>query len=323
MARQLRIEYEGAFYHVTSRGNQRDQIFWDDNDREEFKKIIKRTKERYAYLLHSYVLMDNHYHLLIETPHANIKQVMQNVNTSYTVYVNRRHRRAGHLFQGRYKAFIVDKESYLIGLGRYIHLNPVRAGIVERPEDYRWSSYGDYMYGGSKQLITDTGDTLHAFSKSRATAAKRYHEFVKAGIKEESPLREVVGSILGDEGFRELVKKHLKGIPDKAEIPDIKRIEPKYKVEDIIRMVGKNYGIGVGELLRRKKATESQRKMAIYLGKTLSGSTNREVGRVFGITAQAVTNAVRDIENRMEEDSQFTKEIAKIKKSAERVKCIM
>ena len=111
MARQLRIEYEGAFYHITSRGNQREQIFWDNKDREKFKSILIRTKERYSYLLHSYVLMSNHYHLLIETPYANIKQVMQNINTSYTVYVNKRHKRTGHLLQGRYKAFIIDKES--------------------------------------------------------------------------------------------------------------------------------------------------------------------------------------------------------------------
>jgi REP element-mobilizing transposase RayT len=114
MARQLRIEFEGAFYHVTSRGNMRGQIFWDNRDRSKFQEILKRTKDRYGYLLHAYVFMDNHYHLLMETPHANIKQVMQNINTSYTVYINKRHRRFGHLFQGRYKSFIVDKESYLL-----------------------------------------------------------------------------------------------------------------------------------------------------------------------------------------------------------------
>ena len=110
MARQLRIEYEGAFYHVTSRGNQRERIFWDDKDRDGFKQILKRTKERYGYLLHAYVLMDNHYHLLIETPHANIKQAMQNINTSYTVSVNKRHKRYGHLLQDATR-LLSDKES--------------------------------------------------------------------------------------------------------------------------------------------------------------------------------------------------------------------
>lgn len=114
MARQLRIEYEGAFYHVTSRGNERGRIFWDEKDKERSKTILERTKERYGYLLHAYVFMDNHYHLLVETPRANIKQIMQNINTSYTVFVNRKYQRFGHLFQGRYRAFIVDKERYLL-----------------------------------------------------------------------------------------------------------------------------------------------------------------------------------------------------------------
>ncbi len=317
MARQLRIEYEGAFYHVTSRGNQKERIFWDNKDREELKKIIKRTKERYKYLLHAYVFMDNHYHLLIETPYTNIKQVMQNINTSYTVYINRRHKRAGHLFQGRYKAYIVDKESYLLELGRYIHLNPVRAGIVERPEDYKWSSYRDYIYGGKGVTITDTEDTLYSFSKKRAIAAKKYYEFVNAGIKVESPFKDAVGNILGGERFRERIKRHLKGIQDKVEISDIKKIEPKHKLEDVVRGAADYYGIEEGKLLKRKRATDKQRKVAIYLSKVLSGSKNIEVGRVFGVTAQAVTNAVRDIEKRIEEGIKFKKEIAMIKKAIE------
>ena len=215
MARQLRIEYEGAFYHVTSRGNQKERIFWDDKDREEFKRILKRTKERYGYLLHAYILMENHYHLLIETPYANIKQVMQNINTSYTVYINRRHSRAGHLFQGRYKAFIVEKENYLMELGRYIHLNPVSAMIVGRPGDYRWSSYREYVFGRDKRTITDTDDTLYSFSKKRAIASKKYQEFVQAGIKEKSPLMKAVGSILGGEAFREKIIRYIKGTPDR------------------------------------------------------------------------------------------------------------
>lgn len=318
MARQLRIEYESAFYHVTSRGNQKELIFWDDKDREEFKKILKRTKERYGYLLHAYVLMDNHYHLLIETPKANISQIMQNINTSYTVYVNRRLKRAGHLFQGRYKAFIVDKENYLLELGRYIHLNPVRAGIVKRPEDYKWSSYKEYVLGRTEGAIADMGDTLYSFSKRRTIAAKKYQEFVYAGIKEKSPLLKAVGSVIGDETFREKVIKYLKGIPDKTEIPEIKKIEARHKIEDIIKAVTEYYGTREDELLKRKKSTERQRKIAIYLCKTLSGNKNIEVGRVFGITLQAVTNVLRDIEKKTGEDKKLSKDLFLIKKSMKR-----
>jgi REP element-mobilizing transposase RayT len=313
MARQLRIEYEGAFYHITSRGNQREQIFWDNKDREKFKNILRRTKERYSYLLHAYVLMDNHYHLLIETPYANIKQIMQNINTSYTVYINKRHKRTGHLLQGRYKAFIIDKESYLLELGRYIHLNPVRAGIVPRSEDYKWSSYREYINRSNKEGLTDTSDTLYTFSKKQAIAAKKYQEYVNAGIKEKTPLKDAIGSILGDKIFREDALRHMKGNQDKTEIPELKKIQSRHKVEDIIKTIAKYYKIREEELLKRKKATERQRKIAIYLCKALSGKKNIEVGRVFGITTQAVTNAMRNIEARRAEDRRVEKEIIQIK----------
>lgn len=323
MARQLRIEYEGAFYHVTSRGNQKGEIFWDDMDREEFKRILERTKERYGYLLHAYVLMGNHYHLLIETPHANIKQIMQNLNTSYTVFVNRRHGRVGHLFQGRYKAYIVDKESYLLELGRYIHLNPVRAGIVKKPEDYKWSSYRDYIYGNKQGTITDTDDTLYSFSKRRAISASNYHEFVNAGFHAKPPLGEAVGSILGNKAFRESVLRYLKGIPDKTEIPEIKKIETKYGLEDIVRIVAEYYGIEEDELLNRKKATQKQRNIAVHLCKILSGRKNAEIGKIFGIKIQGVTNTIRRIEKVMEEDGRLRREIAMIKKAVCGLKCIV
>ena len=207
MARQLRIEYEGAFYHITSRGNQREKIFWDTKDRERLKAILERTKERYGYLLHGYVLMNNHYHLLVETPLANIKQIMQNINTSYTVFVNRKYNRSGHLFQGRYKGFIVDKDRYLLALNRYIHLNPVRAGAFKRAEEYRWSSYREYLYGFMDGALTDTDETLTLFSKHRAVAVTKYKEFVEAGIRAKTPLEDAAGSILGGGAFRECLSE--------------------------------------------------------------------------------------------------------------------
>lgn len=317
MARQLRIEYKGAFYHITSRGNQREKIYWDDKDREEFKKILKRTKEIYSYFLHAYVLIDNHYHLLIETPHANIKQIMHNINTSYTVYVNRRHKRFGHLFQGRYQAFIVDKESYLLELGRYIHLNPVRAGVVSMPEDYRWSSYREYLQIDRQQVITNTDDTLYSFSRKRAVAVKKYQEFMNARISGESPLKDAVGSILGDETFRNRVIWYLKGIPDKTEIPELKKIETKHNIEDIVKEIAKYYRVEEDDLLKRRKATERQRKIAMYLCKRLSGKRNIEVGGKFGVTLQAISNAIRDIERKSDRDRKLNNEINLIKRSIE------
>jgi len=316
MARQLRIEYEGAFYHITSRGNMRGQIFWDKNDRVKFQDILKRTKDRYKYFLHAYVLMNNHYHLLIETPHSNIKQIMQNINTSYTVYINKRHRRSGHLFQGRYKSFIVDKEGYLLELGRYIHLNPVSAGIVQRADDYKWSSYKEYVEGNAKQKITDTEDTLYLFSKIKADAVRRYREFVYAGMGEDSPLDEAEGSVLGDEGFTGKVLEYLNVYPGKREpIPDIKKIEKRYNLGEVVRIVSRYYEVDDQKLLRRNRTAVRQRKMAIYLCKVLTGEKNIDIGKIFEISAPAISNVIKEIENLKDKSSQVSSEICSIKES--------
>ena len=141
MARPLRIEYPGALYHVTSRGNARKRIFKDDGDRELFLRVLAFVVERCHWICHAYCLMDNHYHFLIETPEANLSQGMRQVNGVYTQAYNRGHGKVGHLFQGRFKAILVDKESYLLELCRYVVLNPVRAKLVDRSEDWPWSSY--------------------------------------------------------------------------------------------------------------------------------------------------------------------------------------
>lgn len=145
MARPARIEYEGAFYHVMNRGNRREDIFLDDNDRQKFYEILGNIEKRYGIIIYVYVLMSNHYHLLLETPFANLSRAIQRLNGDYALYFSRRHKSPGHIFQGRYKAMLVEKDAYLLELSRYIHLNPLRAGVVRRPEEYRWSSLPVYL----------------------------------------------------------------------------------------------------------------------------------------------------------------------------------
>ncbi len=140
MARQLRIEYPGAIYHVTSRGNARSMIYADDKDREDFLRILALVVERYQWLCHAYCLMGNHYHLLIETPEGNLSKGMRQINGVYTQSYNRRHQRVGHLFQGRFKAILVEKESYLLQLCRYIVRNPVAANLCQSVDQWPWSS---------------------------------------------------------------------------------------------------------------------------------------------------------------------------------------
>ena len=141
MARPLRITYPGAFYHVTSRGNERKNVFKNKRDREKFLEYFESATKRYDAVIHVFCLMDNHYHLLLETPSGNLPQIMQHINGAYTTYFNVKRGRSGHLFQGRYKAILVDIDEYAKELSRYIHLNPVRAKLVKTPEEYEWSSY--------------------------------------------------------------------------------------------------------------------------------------------------------------------------------------
>ena len=181
MARPLRIEFSGAIYHITSRGNAQADIYITDQDRWMFLDLFGRVCEQFNWSCHAYCLMTNHYHVVIETGDGNLSKGMRHMNGVYTQAFNRQHRRVGHVFQGRYKAFIVDKERYLLELGRYIHLNPVRTKVVRRTEEFRWSSYRDYISTRKDGAVVDTDETLGFFSKRRGVAIKRYLEFVSEG----------------------------------------------------------------------------------------------------------------------------------------------
>jgi putative transposase len=217
MARPLRIEYPGAIYHVTSRGNARHNIFLDDEDKTLFLSKLERATERYGFLFHSYCLMDNHYHLLLETPNANLSLGMQRINGDYTQAFNRRHRRVGHLFQGRFKAVVVEKERHLLELCRYIVLNPVRAKMVEDPKDWPWSSYLSIVGQASRPSFLFIDWILAQFGKKIGTARRQYKKFVAEGIKKtESPLDEVIGQVmLGSDDF---IKQHLEDIESKSKV---------------------------------------------------------------------------------------------------------
>lgn len=206
MTRPLRIEYPGAVYHITSRGNARQDIYVDDEDREKFLSILSLATERFHWLCHSYCLMDNHYHLLVETPIPNLSAGMRQLNGIYTQAFNRRHQRVGHLFQGRFKAIVVEKQAHLLELSRYIILNPVKAGIVQHPEDYLWSSYRATI-GLTKvsDFLTVTW-LLDNFSSQTNRAQQLYREFVN---KEEelTPWKNLTGQIfLGSETFIQQIK---------------------------------------------------------------------------------------------------------------------
>ena len=203
MGRPLRIVYPGAYYHVTSRGNERKDVFMSQKDREQFLSYLESAVNRYDAVIHAYCLMSNHYHLILETPSGNLSKIMQHINGAYTNYFNLKRKRCGHLFQGRFKAILVEADEYAQELSRYIHLNPVRATIVNRPEEYRWSSYLDYTGERKCPDWLETSLILEYFGNGEDRYGK-YRIFVEEMLGSEytSPFTGVVAStILGSENF--------------------------------------------------------------------------------------------------------------------------
>lgn len=321
MSRPLRIEYGGAFYHVTSRGNERRKIFYGNSDYEKFKVYLREAQEKYGYLLHSYVLMKNHYHLLIETPEANMSQVMHFINGSYTTYINRKRGRIGHLFQGRYKAILIERDQYLLRLSRYIHMNPVRAGLVKRPEEYLHSSYGALIGRSEENFVY--GDLIwRMISGERGNGKKRYRKFVEDAIgrRQDSPLKDVYGgAILGGGSFiKEVLGRLRDEIFSKVEISHRRKFRGLYWAENVIQRICGYFKITPDEL-REKRG--DHRKMVIYLLKRITGMTNQEIGGLLGgLTYSAVAKAYERFALKLAKDESLKRELENILNKLSKVK---
>ena len=225
MARPLRIEFPGAVYHITARGNARQDIFIDDADRQLFLDVLANTVDRYNWLCHAYCLMGNHYHLLIETPDPNLSLGMRQLNGVYTQRFNRLHNRVGHVFQGRFKAILVEKQSYLLELSRYIANNPVAAKLVKHPADYKWSSYLYTATQVKKPLFLSCNWLLAQFSQDRLKARKLYREFVCETItSKDKPWQNLVGQlVLGSDDFVKKIQHLAAKHRDHKEVPKTQR----------------------------------------------------------------------------------------------------
>lgn len=200
MARPLRLQFPHAVYHVTSRGNARQKIVRDDHDRARFLSILQQVVERFGWLCHAYCLMNNHYHLLVETPQPTLSAGMRQLNGVYTQAFNKRHHRVGHIFQGRFHAVLVEKEAHLLELSRYVVLNPVRGGLVQRPDQWPWSSYRATIgrVGAPAYLTVDW--VLGQFGRRLQEARRAYAHFVREGMGQASPWEHLRGQIyLGSE----------------------------------------------------------------------------------------------------------------------------
>ena len=301
MARPLRIEFAGALYHVTARGNERKPIYRSDDDRRQFLRVLAEVVDRFQLLLHAYVLMDNHYHLLVETLEPNLRRAMHRLNGVYAQWFNRRHQRVGHFLQGRYKAPLVQQDAYLIELSRYIHLNPVRAGVVARANDYEWSSARAYVAQCRVPPFLTVAEVLGRFDPRPWRARRRYAAFLvdAAAVHAPSPLEGLVAqTLLGEPVWVEAMQRRVVACvragrlsADQDAVPAVRQVRPPPTVAQVIAAVAAATGTAPAVICRRGSRATA-RAVAIYLAHTHTGLTQRAVGAAFGIRAFAVSKAV-------------------------------
>ena len=305
MARPLRIEFAGALYHVTSRGNERRAIVRDDVDRHKRLQWLRRTAETYGWRLHAFVLMSNHDHLFVETPQPNLSAGMQYLNGSYTGYFNRRHRRAGHLFQGRFKGHLIQEEGYYLEVSRYIHLNPVRARLVPQPERWRWSSYPGYQRAHrALDWITYDG-VLGEFAGEPSKARRAYARFVRAGMDRppRSPFADAVGGLLvGSAAFLTRVRQLLEDRPPDPGLPQLETVRQRPTLQHIVDVVSKHFGQDATNWMPGRRADDAGRAMAAYLARRRFGHPVTAIARTLGYRGHSSVNyAINRIETGNEE----------------------
>lgn len=277
MARPLRIEYPGALYHVTSRGNARQPIFVDDGDRQVFIRHLGAVVEAHRWLLYAYCLMTNHYHLLVETPEPDLSRGMRRLNGHYCQTFNRRHRRVGHVLQGRFSGILVERESHLLELARYIVLNPVRAGMTEAPETFPWSSLQAAIGVAAAPPWLVKSDLLARFG-----SAERYLAFVREGIGRESPWSGVRGFVLGSERFVDRLAGLLGGARAQSEFPRRERLAHR---EALDALLPQGAPAGRAERNRRiREAVRSGRYTAAEIGRH-TGLHYSTISRILAATA--------------------------------------
>ncbi len=319
MSRPLRIEIEGAFYHITARGNEKRPIFLVERDFTRFLGRLEGIHERYGVLIHSYVLMTNHYHLLLETPRGHLSAALHDLNTAYTNYFNRRHDRVGHLFEGRYRSILVDKDNYLLELSRYIHLNPVRARLVKEPETYRWSSYSSYLSPKSSPEWLRSEDVLGQLDNHLAKGRRKYRQFVEEGLRKEirDPLKEVnAGIALGGERFWEEVKKRLEGLGGGSEFPELREVRRRTDVRMIVEKVASFYGVSDQRITQREHPIHPGSQVAMYLTRKKTDLSLNDISASFGGRHYtAVSAAFKRIEARRQQDPRLDQELNKIEKA--------
>ena len=291
MARPLRLEFEGAVYHVTARGNALQPIFLDDSDRKRFLELLGEEIDQQHWHCYAYCLMNNHYHLLLETPEGQLSTGMRRLNGTYTQGFNRRHQRVGHVLQGRFKSILVDKDHYLLELCRYIVLNPVRARIVPKPQDWPWSSFRATAGRVVAPSWLDVPGVLRLFHRTHAVARELYKQFVREGIQQASPWEEVRGQIfLGNEAFLSRMARLMRGRRF-TNVPRAQTQPTRPSGEEVVDRVASVYGLNQKALLTREHAEAYQ--TAAWLLRRVANEPLAVVARRFGVSPSRVSHIQR------------------------------
>jgi len=287
MSRPLRLEFSGALYHVTARGNAQADIFLDDEDRERFLLLLKDEVIQQGWLCYAWCLMDNHYHFLVETPEANLSRGMQRLNGRYTQSFNRSHKRVGHIFQGRYKAILVEKESHLLELCRYIVLNPVRAGMVDDVSQWQWSSYHDMLERQASSWLA-IEHVLSLFSAHRDEAIERYQQFVDEGA-DKRPWDQLRGQIyLGGDTFLERLKSRISEKQMDTDIPLTQQHPERPDFHDVLGHVAEVYGVNADDVLDRRHHREAY-QIHVFLLRRACNMSLKEVAAIARISPGRVS----------------------------------
>jgi REP element-mobilizing transposase RayT len=319
MTRPLRVEYPDAYYHVINRGNSKEKIYLNDRDKEKFLEYLEKAAERFSVIFHGYCLMSNHYHLLVQTPDSNLSRAMQWINVSYATYFNRKRDRHGHLFQGRFKAILIDADEYLKHLSRYIHLNPVRAKMVSSPSEYQWSSYSAFIGKQKPPQFLETDWLLSTFGKNKKQARQSYRDFVeKVDPKSlENPSDQVCeGFLLGDSNFLKWVKEtFLSDREDQKEISQLKKLKPRIAVEDVVLSVADQFECSTEQITAKGRKNNKAREVAIYLARDMCGLSCKQLGLYFGgVSGALITMMHKRIGEEVSQNRRFRRRIDTIKK---------
>jgi putative transposase len=328
MARKRRIEFPGALYHVIARGNNRQVTFKDDQDYKVYIDRLKRYQQRYNFVLYAYTLMPNHVHLIMETDIIPLSKIMQGIQQSYTCYFHNKYKTVGHLFQGRYKAILIQREVYLQELVRYIHLNPFKASLVENPDDYPWSSHQVYI-GKINQSFVRTDLIFRMLSLDITKAQELYRQLIVDGMN-NSYLRKfhaheyIDTCFLGSSEFIEECKRKAKENIDSDAEKDEKNLKllydqmpiKKMSLDTLVTAVSTATGIPIECILGRSKAARISyvRSLFVYVAIRYAGINNKSLALFLARKDSSVSNMIRRFEEKIVKNPSFFGEFDKIRK---------